>query len=148
VDNWRIEACPVNGPAISARESSAVAAWFTLKDEKGQAFAAFSNDAARNWGTPIRLDDGISEGHVDVEIFDDGSAVASWLEYVDERSQFRIRRIDQSGTRSGPITIAGASTGRVSGYPRLARLGKDLIVAWTESVEGNQTVKAATIRPK
>jgi hypothetical protein len=145
-DNWEIDACPVNGPALSARASQLAAAWFTAKDDNGRAFAAFSSDAGRTWGTPIRLDDQASLGHVDVELLDDGSAIATWVEFADNRSQFRMRRVDSSGTRSPSITINGNS--RVSGYPRVARSGSELVFAWTEGVEGEgaQHVKGAVAR--
>lgn len=151
VDNWRIEACPVNGPAVSARGRQAAAAWFTVKDDQGQAYAAFSEDAGRTWGDPIRLDDGIAEGHVDVEILEDGAAVATWVEYAQERSQFRMRRIDASGATSASVTIQNGETGRVSGYPRVARQGNELIFAWAESTPGTRderAVKAALVRVK
>jgi hypothetical protein len=145
-DNWEIDACPVNGPALSARERTLVVGWFTGKDDKGQAFAAFSNDAGRTWGAPIRLDDQTSLGHVDVEMLDDGSAVATWVEFADDRSQFRLRRVEPSGMRSQSITINGSS--RVSGYPRVARSGNELVFAWTEGSEGEDTqkVKGAVAR--
>jgi hypothetical protein len=145
-DNWEIDACPVNGPALSARDRTLVAAWFTGKDDKGQALAAFSNDAGRTWGTPIRLEDETSLGHVDVEMLDDGSAVATWVEFAADRSQFRMRRIEPSGMRSPSITINGNS--RVSGYPRVARSGKELVFAWTEGSEGEgmQKVRGAVAK--
>jgi hypothetical protein len=145
-DNWEIDACPVNGPALSARERTLVAAWFTGKDDKGQAFAAFSNDAGRTWGQPVRLDDRTSLGHVDVEMLDDGSAVATWVEFADDRSQFRMRRVEPSGMRSPSITINGDS--RVSGYPRVARSGNELVFAWTEGSdgEGMQRVRGAVAK--
>ena len=150
VDNWRIEACPVNGPALSARGANAAVAWFTAIDDAGKAFAAFSQDSGRTWGTPIRLDDGVSLGHVDIELLDDGSAAASWVEFAGQRSQFRMRRITPSLARSEPVVIAGASGGRVTGYPRLARHGGDLLLAWSEREESgiNQQVKAAIARAK
>ena len=138
-DNWEIDACPVNGPALSARGRQLVAAWFTGKDDKGQAFAAFSDDAGRTWGNPIKLDDQAALGHVDVELLDDGSAVATWVEFADNRSQFRMRRIESSGMRSPSITINGDS--RVSGYPRVARSGNELVFTWTEGSEGEGTQK-------
>jgi hypothetical protein len=53
-----------------------------------------------------------------------------------------MRRVDASGTKSPAITIADGANG-VSGYPRVARNGKELIVAWTEgSGEAAQHVKA------
>jgi len=151
VDNWRIEACPVNGPAISARDRQVAAAWFMAVDDKPQAWAAFSQDAGRSWGTPIRLDDDTALGHVDIELLDDGSAVATWVEFANDRSQLRMRRVDASGARSAPIVVSDGAAGRVSGYPRLARDGRDLILAWTESAggeEGGQTVKTASARMK
>ena len=130
-DNWEIFSCPVNGPMVSARDREAVAAWFTVKDDEGQTYAAFSSDAGRSWGAPIRLDDSGSLGRVDVELLDDGSAVASWVEFADQRAQFRMRRIEPSGTRSPAVTVVPG--GRTSGYPRIARRKDELVLAWTES---------------
>ena len=141
-DNWRIAACPVNGPALSARGRQVTAAWFTAPDEKGRAFVAFSQDAGKTWGNPIRLDEQASLGRVDVELLDDGSAVASWIEMVDRRSHLMVRRVSSSGERSQAVDVSG--DGRPSGYPRLARSGGDLILAWTDSAMGQQ-VKAAVV---
>ncbi len=132
-DNWEFFACPVNGPTVSTRDRQAVVAWFTVEEGQGQAYAAFSSDAGRSWGAPVRLDDGGSIGRVDVVLLDDGSAVASWFEFADQQAQFRLRRIERSGTRSPAVTITGVSGGRVSGYPRIARHGDELVLAWTES---------------
>jgi hypothetical protein len=149
VDGWDIEACPVNGPALHARGRQVVVAWFTAKDDKPRAFAAFSSDAGRTWGEPIRLDDAATLGHVDVELLDDGSAVAGWVEFADSRSSFRVRRIEASGTRSQVIEITGAEH-RVTGIPRLAVQGNDVVLAWTESgaaADGREQVKVAVVRP-
>ena len=140
-DNWEIYACPVNGPMLSASGQNVVAAWFTVKDDLGQAYAAFSSDAGRTWDAPIRLDDGGSLGRVDVELLDDGTAVATWVEYAEGRSDFRLRLVAPSGERSAPITVTDVSAGRASGFPRLARSGDELVFAWSESAsaEGEDT---------
>ena len=146
VDNWEIDACPVNGPAISARGRTVASAWFTVKNDKGHAYAAFSSDAGRSWGEPIRLDDETSLGHVDIELLDDDSAAATWVEFTGQRARFRVRRVEPSGARSAPVDVAGSGAGRVSGYPHLSRIGNELIFAWTESMgeeERNQQVKTA-----
>jgi hypothetical protein len=144
-DGWRIEACPINGPAVSAHGRDAVVAWFTAPKEQGQAYAAFSADGGRSFGNPIRLDDASSSGKVDVEMLDDGSAVATWVEFANQRSSFRIRHIDKSGAKSPAITIAGGAGGRVGGVPRLARTGNELVFAWVETPEsgGVGSVKTA-----
>lgn len=135
-DNWEIAACPVNGPRLSARGRQVAAAWFTVKNDQGQAYAAFSNDAGRSWGTPIRLDDAGSLGRVDVQLLEDGSAAATWVEFADQRAQFRMRRVEPSGAKSAPVTIGSVEGSRTSGYPRVAQRGNDLVFAWTESAAG------------
>ena len=143
-DNWEVFACPVNGAMLSGSGRNVVAVWFTAKDDQGRAYASFSNDAGRAWGAPIRLDDRETLGRLDVEMLDDGSAVATWIEFADQRSQIKLRRVDPSGARSPAITLAGLEDARASGYPRMARHENELVFAWTESTgDGAQTVKTA-----
>jgi hypothetical protein len=142
-DNWKIDACPINGPALSARGRQVAAAWFAAPNDNGRAFVAFSDDAGKTWGKPIRLDDEASLGRVDIEMLDDGSALASWVEFANGKSQFKVRHVAASGQRSEAAAVPGS--GRVSGYPRMARSGNDVILAWTEG-EAGQQVKAAVAR--
>ena len=97
----------------------------------------------RSFGPPIRVDDVASLGRVDVELLDDGSAVASWIEAAEGRTEFRIRRIGPDGHRSAAQTIAPMASGRGGGYPRMARHGSDLIFAWTETSGGATRVRTA-----
>ena len=94
-DKWQIDFCPVNGPALSARGRDVAIAWFTVKNDLGQAYAAFSSDAGRTWTAPQRLDEAGSLGRVDIEMLDDGTAVASWVEYAEGKTDLRLRRIDR-----------------------------------------------------
>ena len=135
-DNWKIAACPVNGPALDANGRTVAMSWFTVKQEQGQAYLAFSNDAGATFGKPIRIDDGGSLGRVDVELLPDGAALATWIEFADQRAQFRARRIDRNGARSAAITVAGIAGNRASGYPRAAIANGEVVFAWTESADG------------
>jgi hypothetical protein len=145
-DNWQIHACPINGPALSTRDRDVAIVWYTVKQDQGRAYAAFSRDAGRTFGTPIRLDDGGSLGRVDVEMLPDGSAVATWVEVGDGRAQLRARRVTIEGTRSAAITVTRLATGRASGYPRVARHGNELVFAWTETSSGTPQVRTAVAR--
>lgn len=145
-DNWRIAACPVNGPVLSARDRTVAIAWFTIKDDQGQAFVAFSNDAGRTFGAPVRLDDGGTLGRVDIELLPDGSAVASYIESGSEKPLFRLRRVEASGARSVPVTAAGIDGNRTSGYPRLALHEQELVLAWIEREGDGLSVKTAAAR--
>jgi hypothetical protein len=132
-DNWQIAACPVNGPALSARGSAVALAWFTAKGDEGHTYVAFSNDSGKSFGNPIKLDDASALGRVDVALLDDGSVAATWIEFADGKAQFRMRRVKASGERSNAMTVAGLSANRASGYPRMAQSGNELIFAWTDS---------------
>jgi len=145
-DAWKIAACPVNGPMLSARGRDVAVAWFTAQGDQPQAFVAFSKDAGRTFGSPIRLDDGGTLGRVDVELMPDGSAAASWIEFADQRAQFRFRRVDSSGTKSPAVTVSGLAGSRASGYPRIGLSGNQLLFAWTESDNGRTQVQTAIAR--
>lgn len=131
VDNFRIDACPINGPALSARGTQVAAAWFSAPEDEAHAFAAFSADSGRTWTPPIRLDDEASLGHVDVELLADGTAVASWMEFANGRRQLKTRLVTADGGRSAAMDVPGAE--RVSGYPHMTRSGNELLFVWTSS---------------
>jgi len=145
-DGWKINACPVNGPMLSARGRDVALAWFHAKNNQGQAFLSFSRDAGRSFGAPIRLDDVSALGRVDVELTADGAAIASWIEFADQRTQFKVRRVDRSGTKSPSVTISSLPGGRASGYPRTALGPNEVLFAWTETAPGGSRVQTAMAR--
>ena len=145
-DAWQFNACPVNGPALAANGRDVALAWFTGKDPAvPQAFLAFSSDAGRTFGAPVRLGETSSLGRVDVELLPDGSAAALYFEFTAGKPRVQVRRIDRSGHRSAAITIADVEDGRTSGYPRMARHGDELVFAWIER-ESTLRVKTAAAK--
>lgn len=145
-DQWKIAACPVNGPSLSARGASVVMTWFTAKNDQPTVYAAFSADAGKTFAKPIRVDDAGTLGRVDVELLPDGAALATWIEFADQKAQFRARRIDRNGTKSAPVTVAGMAGTRASGYPRAAIANGEVLFAWTDSVDGALQVRTAAAR--
>jgi hypothetical protein len=146
-DGWKIAACPVNGPALSARGTDVAIAWFTVKQDVGQVYAAFSKDAGQTFGAPVRVDEAGSLGRVDVELLPDGAALVTWIEFADQRAQFRARRIDRTGARSEPVVIAGIAGNRASGYPRVAMARNELVFAWTEVGDGGVLQVRTAVAP-
>lgn len=142
-DGWKIAACPVNGPALSANGRNVAIAWFTATGDEGHAYAAFSSNAGASFSEPMRLDDASALGRVDVQLMPDGSALATWIEFADGRGQFRARRVQPGGQRSAATAVASINSGRSSGYPRLARLGDEVLFAWTEAGETPRVLTAA-----
>ena len=144
-DGWKLDGCPINGPALSAGGRDVAVAWFTAPHDEAHAFVAFSRDAGRTFGAPIRVDDAGSLGRVDVEQMPDGSAVVGWIELANRSAAFKVRRVDPNGQRSAAVTVTDLGEHRNSGYPRIARRGQDLIFAWTGSGD-RQGVETATAR--
>ena len=139
-DGWRIDACPINGPAVSADGREVAVAWFTAKNDQGRAFVAFSHDAGHTFGAPIRVDDAGSLGRLGVQMLAGGSAAVTYIESANKHSQFRVRRISPMGLRSAAVTIAETSGSR---YPRIARDGNELLFSWTEGDNGSLLVRTA-----
>ena len=146
-DNWKIAACPVNGPAVSAQGNRVAVAWFTAANDQPRVYVAFSRNAADNFATPIRVDDGAPAGRVDVQALPDNGALVSWLERVNDRAEVRIRRIYADGRRGPAKTVATSSAERASGFPHIIWRGKDVVLAWTEPGRPAQ-LKAALLELK
>jgi hypothetical protein len=153
-DNFETFVCPVNGPALSARGREMAIAWYTVTEDTGRSYAAFSHDAGRTWSAPTRLDDGQSLGLVDVAHLDDGTAAATWVEFANDARHFRMRRVHPDGRRSDAQEVAASAAGRISGYPRMERFGDELLFTWLERGEGQdegpsgQTLRAGRVALK
>jgi hypothetical protein len=139
-DNFKIEGCPVNGPSVAARDRDVVVAWFTAPKDVNRSYLAFSHDGGRTFGAPIRADDVESLGRVAVALGKDGSAIVGWVESAGQMPQFSIRHVQANGTRSAAVVVANQSGTR---YPRMALVGNEVVLAWTESEQESSRVKTA-----
>jgi hypothetical protein len=131
-DNWTISGCPVNGPAIAAKEDFVAVAWFSSADNNPQVKVAFSNDAGATFGTPVRLDNGNPLGRVDVLIMDNEMALVSWVEKSRENAAIRVRSITSDGVLGDSHKLLETTHSRESGFPVLARSGEQTFLSWTE----------------
>lgn len=129
-DNWHFPACPVNGPALSARGDTVALAWFTGSGGEPKVYVAFSKDGGTSFGDPIRVDGGSPLGRVDVELLAGREALVSWLESGSERAEIRVRRVTESGKLEKPHMVAPSSEARSSGFPRMVLAGDELVFAW------------------
>lgn len=130
-DGWKIPACPVNGPSVSADGRRVAVAWFTGARDTARVRVAFSDDAGATFSAPVRVDGGGAAGRVDVELVE-GGALVSWIERTGgDTAEVRVRHVAQGGALGEPRAIATSSAERASGFPRMARAGSDVVFAWT-----------------
>ncbi len=141
-DGWVFPGCPVNGPAVAALGATVAVAWFTAPDGRARVNVAFSQDGGATFGPPAPVDAGSPLGRTDVLLLDDGSALVSWMEGGGAPSVL-ARRVAADGAAGAARRLAGVSAERASGFPRIARLGTDrLLAAWTDT-EGAGRVRTA-----
>ncbi|WP_420635857.1 sialidase family protein [Candidatus Palauibacter sp.] len=145
-DGWTIPGCPVNGPQLSGDEQAIASAWYTGVGGTPRVYAAFSDDGGATFGPRIRVDDGLPLGRVDIERLDDGSAVAVWLEASDATPRILARRVWPDGSMEVPLMISETAGERSSGFPRMVRIGDELLVAWTLATDdGGVRVRSVRI---
>ena len=131
-DGWKIDACPVNGPAVDARGNLVAVAWFT--GARGpQVRLAFSTDGGRRFAAPLDVDSGRVTGRVDVVVLDDGRAVVSWLRAAGGHEALVARPYVPSGPAGRMVEIASVDGTRAAGFPQVARVDDGLVFAWTEA---------------
>lgn len=142
-DDWKINACPVNGPQIDAIGNRAATAWFTAAQEKGRAYVAFSDDGGTTLDKPVQIDDGRPIGRLDVILLDEETALVTWLEQTGTGGEIRARKVSRNGRVHPAIKIAGSSTARAAGFARMAKLGTDVYFTWTEQGTTSKKVHVA-----
>jgi len=133
MDGWEINGCPVNGPSVAAEGRLVVVAWFTSAKDTARVKVAFSDDAGTTFAQPIEVDEGTPLGRVQVVILADRSALVSWMESSTKGANIKVRRIKKNGWRGEAATVAESSSARSSGFPRMARVGNEVVFAWTQS---------------
>lgn len=143
-DNWHIAGCPVNGPSLAAIGNQVAIAWYTMSEETPQVKVAFSADSGANFSNPIQIDDGNPLGRVDVVMYSEGEAIVSWLEHKDKIALIKLAQVNKEGIIGKKLTIVESKASRNSGFPRMVKKGKQLILAWTH-VEDKTRIKSAIL---
>jgi len=142
-DNFKIEACPINGPAVAASGKDVAVAWFTAPNEKQQSLVAFSHDGGQTFGKATKVEDEGTLGRMQVALDSTGAAIVGWVEFANEKSTFKVRRIDAAGMRGPSVAVAAMSGTR---FPRLVVANNEAVLAWTESEKDSSRVKTARIK--
>lgn len=140
-DDWRLAACPVNGPALASDGGRVAAAWFTAADNDPRVLVSASPDAGGRFLLPLRLSETRPAGRPAAAILRDGALLAAW---VDGTGGLRLRRVTPEFSLSVEAGLADPAAGAVRGRPRLLVLddyrgGREparLLSAWLQAGGG------------
>lgn len=148
-DGWKINACPVNGPALASSGETVTAVWFTMGG-KARVRASVSRDGGDTFAPPVDVDAAFPLGRVDVAVLPSGESLLSWLGRGEGgAAEIKAAFIDASGVLKPAFKVASTSTARASGFPRLELSGDEVVFAWTEvlpAAEGSAAPPASRIR--
>lgn len=146
-DQWKMPACPVNGPAVAARDNSAVVAWYTEAGEQPSLKLARSTDAGATFAAPIEIDRGSALlGRVDVA-FDGQQVVLAWLREDATGQSLQLARYNPDLSKQlQRLEVAKLQgRGRATGFPKLALRDGIAHLAWTDVVDGRPQLRGAML---
>ncbi|HET7126152.1 MAG TPA: hypothetical protein VFI26_03505, partial [Lysobacter sp.] len=149
-DGWRMEGCPVNGPALAANGDELVLGWFTAADDEPRVQLARSRDAGAHYGEPLVLDRGKQvDGRVAVAL-DKDNAWALWLRSEFGGSSLWLARLapDLSKERERVKVATLKAHGIAAGYPKLALRDGTAYIVWTGANGKLTQLQGARFVPK
>ena len=145
-DNWQIAGCPVNGPAMAARDGRALIAWYTGANDIPSVRIATGDGA--HFGAMHEVDSGPAVlGRVAVAL-DAKQAWVAWLREEAGVQTVMLSRYAPDLTREMErIDVAKLrARGRASGFPKLVSAGDAAWLVWTDVENDKTVIRGARIR--
>ena len=146
-DQWIMPACPVNGPAVTARGMQAWVAWYTAAGDVPLLRIAHSSDAGDGFGKPVDLDRGEAvQGRAGIAV--EGESV--WVSWVREDAQGQslwLARypLDLSRELQRLQVASLKGRGRATGFPQLVAGQGGVYMTWTDVIDGKPQLRGARI---
>lgn len=131
-DEWKIGACPVNGPKVAAKDSLVAVAWYTGAGEKSTVKTAVSNDYGKTFGVPIIINREGTSGRVDIEITDQNTIFVSDINKDKDTYYLTAHKVNLEERSVTSHRISELSGSRRSGFPQMELVEEKLIFAWTD----------------
>lgn len=144
-DDWHINACPDDGPALAIDTDGAVhVVWPTMvKDpdmERIAIFHAVSRDGGRAFSPRERVDGarGTAPAHPRIALSGGDGVVVVWDELTQGHRQVAMRRLNAADAGSAAVEVL--TKGGSAVYPSVVQSGDRLVVAWTEFIAGSSRI--------
>ncbi len=144
-DGWKIAGCPVNGPAVVARENRVAVAWFSARDDLPEVKLALSGDGGVTFSAPVVVAKETTNGRVGAAWLASGKIALSWMNTRGDAAQLMLALYDTDGNLVDQVQVAESNASRRSGFPVIASAGDNVYMTWTD-ISGDPQVKVARIR--
>jgi hypothetical protein len=143
VDNWKLDACPDDGPAMALDPDGALhVVWPTLvgggRDAHIAIFGAESRDGGATFSPRVRISDPrAAASHPRIATSASGTEAIVWDEVVSGARRVRMR---EAGAEPA-LTLGSAA----AGYPAVAASSDGFVVAWTEQRGEGSVIRTAFV---
>ena len=141
-DNWKIDACPDDGPAMAIDGVGILhIVWPTLIHEGGRdrmaIFHASSVDEGMMFSPRERVDDGrgVGASHPRIAAGRDGRVAIAWDQLVNGGRHVVVRVLGNHALSAHMVDGAGSSS-----YPSVVATSNGYVVAWSEQTESGSHI--------
>lgn len=139
-DEWKITACPVNGPSIDAANQTVATGWLTGAEGKAEVKLGISTDYGDTFQKIVLVDDKNPVGRVDT-IVDEERIWLSWLSSVNETGQLNVAAYTLNGELINQYVIPNVSEKRSTGFPQITEAENGVVIAYTEVSEKSTRIR-------
>lgn len=139
-DDWKIEACPMHGPALAiAPDGRYHIAWFTQGGRRQGLSYAYSDDQGRRFSSPVSFGNNEHMAqHADVLALID-RVVLVWKEFDGKKTRvMAMQSRDRGGTWSSAAMVADSAS--ESDYPFVITDGKGVFLSWNAEDHGYRLI--------
>jgi hypothetical protein len=139
-DDWRIEACPEQGPALSiGPDGRQHIAWFTQGNVRQGLFYAYSTDHGQHFSAPLALSDSGKLADHPAVLALGQKVTLVWKEFDGMKTSIMMRQSQDGGAAwSMPKRIAEA-TGQAD-TPLLLSKGQATYLSWNSHADGYRLI--------
>lgn len=146
-DGWKVESCPVSGPAMAALGHNVVLGWYSEAGGSPLLQLTRSSNAGDSFDTPVVLEkEATTLGRIALGL-DAQQVWVAWLRETNNGQTLMLARYAPDlSKRLQLLEVANlAAKGMASGYPKLV-VGQDMAwLVWTDVSNGVPQLKGARI---
>lgn len=144
-DEWEINGCPVNGPAVTSNGDNLAVAWFTSANDQPLVKQTFLKGLASNKDIPIKLNTGTAIGRTAITTDTLGNTYALFMQDFGDESAVSLAVFDLEENMTKNSVLFEISSERASGFPQIEIFKDNLFVSYTESDKEQSSIKMLQI---
>jgi hypothetical protein len=147
-DQWQLDGCPENGPAIAVSGQRVHVVWPTLvRGNAGETLELFyaSSTDGRTFTRRERIPAAGAAYHPQVAVGPQDSLLVTWDELQASKRRVkasRVTRDDQGGLEVVAVDLSGEAPGS---YPALASTRTHAVLAWARDADGKRDIAVTRI---